>query len=191
MAHFKKLVGERIYLSPVSNDDAEIFTTWLNDFQVTDYIVRSSAVTTLEAEKEWVSDITSNIKYTMSIVLLENDQVIGNTGLMHVNHINRTATLGIMIGEEDYRGNGYGAEAIELLLDYAFNYLNLNNVELALLSCNERARKCYTKVGFKEYGRRRMCAYVNGKYYDNIFMDILASEFNERKTGAIKNKNVR
>ncbi len=101
--------------------------------------------------------------------------------------INRTATLGIFIGDKDYRNEGYGTEAIKLILDYGFNYLNLNNIKLDLMSFNERALKCYIKCGFKEYGRRRNCKYINGKYYDSIEMDILANEFNG---DYIKNKNV-
>ena len=52
---------------------------------------------------------------------------------------------------------------------------------------NDRALKCYEKCGFKEYGRRRKCRFLNGKYYDTISMDLLAEEF----TGDfIRNKNI-
>ena len=56
------------------------------------------------------------------------------------------------------------------------------------MSFNERALKCYTKCGFKEYGRRRKCYFLNGKYYDRIEMEILAEEF---EGDCIKNKNIR
>ena len=55
------------------------------------------------------------------------------------------------------------------------------------MSFNERALKCYQKSGFKEYGRRRQCKFINGKYYDCISMDILADEFKEN---CIKDKNI-
>ena len=73
------------------------------------------------------------------------------------------------------------------MLDFGFNYLNLHSIKLDLMEFNERALKCYQKCGFKEYGRRRKCRSVNGKYYDLISMDILADEF---KQSFIKNKNV-
>ncbi len=66
--------------------------------------------------------------------------------------------------------------------------MNLNNIKLDVMSFNERAQNCYKKCGFKEYGRRRKCVFVNGKYYDRISMDILAEEFNE---SFIKNKNIK
>lgn len=186
MAYFKKLVGEKVYLSPISMNDAEKFAKWMNDFNVTDFTMRSNMVLTLESEIQWLDNKTKDDGYLMSIISLDNDEVIGNIELHDINYVHRCATLGIMIGENENRSKGYGTEAICLLLDFAFNYLNLNNVSLTVLECNHRAIRCYQKVGFKEYGRRRMCRYINGKYYDSICMDILASEFKEEY---IKNKN--
>ena len=187
MSNYKKLVGEKVYLSPISVEHADLFANWMNDFNVTDYIARSNYVVTLESEIEWLTKRAKESQYFMSIVTLDNDEVIGNIALNDVNFVHRYATLGIMIGEDKNRSKGYGAEAIGLLLEYAFNYLNLNSVSLSLFEFNERAKRCYEKVGFKEYGRKRKCRYINGKYYDSIYMDILANEF---KGEYIKNKNV-
>ena len=185
MKYFKKLIGERIYLSPRNNEEIEKFTEWLNDFQVTDYTGRSAYITTLEGEKKYFEEnIDKN--YIFFIVTLDNDKLIGTVGLENYNAINRTATLGIFIGDKEYRNQGYGTETNKIILDYGFNYLNLKKIKLDLMSFNERALKCYQKCGFKEYGRRRKCKFINGKYYDSIEMDILAEEF---KGSYIKNKN--
>ena len=186
MEYFKKLVGEKIYLSPRNTDEIEKFTEWLNDFDTTDYIGRSANIMTLDAEKKYFEE-NINKNYNFFIVTLDNDKLIGTVGLEKYDSINRTATLGIFIGEKEYRSQGYGTEAIKLVLDYGFNYLNLNNINLDLMSFNDRALKCYQKCGFKEYGRRRKCKFINGKYYDLIEMDILAEEFKE---SYIKNKNI-
>ena len=58
---------------------------------------------------------------------------------------------------------------------------------LTVKSFNERAIKCYEKVGFKEFGRRRESYFLNGKYYDDVHMDILSKEF---IGNYIKNKNI-
>lgn len=186
MKYFKKLVGEKIYLSPRNTDEIEKFTEWLNDFDTTDYIGRSANIMTLDAEKKYFEE-NINKNYNFFIVTLDNDKLIGTVGLEKYDSINRTATLGIFIGEKEYRSQGYGTEAIKLVLDYGVNYLNLNNIKLDLMSFNNRALKCYQKCGFKEYGRRRKCKFINGKYYDLIEMDILAEEFKE---SYIKNKNI-
>ena len=85
--------------------------------------------------------------------------------------------LGIVIGEKAWWNRGNGQRAIELLLDYGFNLLNLNSIMLGVIAFNERAIRCYRKVGFREIGRRRQARVINGKKYDVILMDILAEEF--------------
>ena len=187
MKYYKKLVGERVYLSPVSAEDAYTFIKWMNDFEVTDYIGRSANLLTLPQELTWITEVTQGKNYLFSIVKNEDDKLIGNIELQKVNHTDRRATLGILIGEAQERSKGYGTEAINLLLDFAFNYLNINSVNLTVLAVNDRARRCYEKVGFKEFGRQRESRFVNGKYYDTIHMDILKSEF---MNSFIKNKNV-
>lgn len=185
MKYFKKLVGENIYLSPRNSEDVEIFTQWLNDFETTDYLGRSGLLTTIDSERKYLAE-NSNPEATFVIVTLENDKMIGTVSLENINTINRTATLGIFIGDKEYRNKGLGTEAIQLILEYGFRYLNLHNIKLDLMEFNERALKCYQKCGFKEYGRRRKCKFINGKYYDSISMDILAEEFNGNY---IKNNN--
>lgn len=187
MKYFKKLVGERIYLSTMNLEDAEEYTKWLNDFNVTDYIGKSSSLVTLEGEKLWLDNTLKKSDYQFAIVRSEDDTLIGNCGFDSIDHIKRTATLGIFIGEEENRSLGYGTESLNLLLDYGFNYLNLHNIILFVFSFNERAIAAYKKVGFKEIGKRREAYFLNGKYYDIVSMDILSNEF---KGSYIKNKNI-
>ena len=189
MKYCKKLVGDRIYLSPkgVSEEEIEKFTEWMNDFQVTDYIGRTSKIKTYSSEKEYLENAEKNTdKRTFNIVNLEDDKLIGTLGLEKINWIERSAVLGIFIGDKDFRSNGYGTEAITLLLEYGFKYLNLHSIRLDLLSFNERAHKCYLKCGFKDTGASREEIFLNGKYYDKLHMDILESEF---EGDYIRNKN--
>ena len=186
MKYFKKLLGEKIYLSPRNTEDVEKFTEWMNDFHTTDYTGRSGALVTIDAEKKYLEEHIKD-EATFGIIELETDKLLGSISLEDINHINRTATLGIFIGDKEVRNKGYGTEAIRLILDYGFNYLNLNNIKLDVMEFNERAIACYKKCGFKEYGRRRKSEFTNGKYYDRISMDVLAEEF---KNSYIKNKNI-
>ena len=191
MQHFKKLVGDRIYLSPksIEPEDIKKFTEWMNDFQITDFIEKSGELTTWAKEKEWLENVSqNNTNRNFDIIELESDKLIGTLGLENFNWISRSAVFGIFIGDKDFRSNGYGPEAIRLLLEYGFRYLNLHSIRLDLLSINERAHKCYLKCGFKDTGYTRDAIYVNGKYYDKLHMDILESEF---KGDYIRNKNIK
>ena len=189
MKLFKKLVGEKVYLSPPTVDEEilEKFTKWLNDFKITDYTGRSACIMTVEGEKKWFENQNANADQIFFIVRAEDDKVIGSIGLHGIDHISRTATFGIFIGEESGRNKGYGTEALRLILDYGFNYLNLNNIKLDVMEFNDRAIACYKKCGFKEVGRFREKKYVNGKYIDIELMDILEHEF---KDTYIRNKNI-
>ncbi len=186
MKYFKKLLGDRIYLSPRNSEDVELFTEWLNDFETTDYIGRSGLLTTIASEKKYLEENFSP-EATFVIVTIKDNKMIGTISLENIDNINRTATLGIFIGDKNYRNKGYGTEAIKLLLEYGFRYMNLYNIKLDLMEFNIRALKCYEKCGFREYGRRRKCKFINGKYYDSISMDILSEEFEGEY---IRNKNI-
>ena len=191
MQYFKKLVGDRIYLSPKGTSDEEVekYTEWMNDFQVTDFTGKSCQITTLLKEKEYLENSAKNIEHrSFNIIELNSNKLIGTIGLEHFNWIERSAVLGIFIGDSDFRSNGYGTESINLLLEYGFKYLNLHSIRLDLLSINERAHKCYLKCGFKDTGCSREEIFLNGKYYDKSHMDILEYEF---KGDFIRNKNIR
>lgn len=174
MKYFKKLVGEKVYLSPMNIEDAEIYTKWLNDFNVTNGLGNSNLILSVEDEKEWIKE-NSN-KYQFAIVRLEDDKLIGNCSIHEIDQLRQCAEVGLFIGDEENRNKGYGKEVLNLLLNYGFDYLNLNNIMLKVFSFNERAINCYKKVGFKEIGRRRQSYYLKGKFYDTVYMDILREE---------------
>ena len=120
MNYYKKLVGDRIYLSPKSVSDESIskFTEWMNDFEVTDYTGRSGQITTFQGEREWLENSVKNTdNRNFDIIDLYTNKLIGTVGLENIKSIERSAVLGVFIGEKDYRSNGYGTEAIKLILE--------------------------------------------------------------------------
>ena len=191
MQYFKKLIGDRIYLSPkgVSEESIKKYTEWMNDFNVTDYIGRTDQIVTLTGEKEWLENCAKNTdNREFDIVELNSNKLVGTISIGQFSWVNRSSVLGIFIGDKDFRDNGYGTEAINLLLEYGFKYLNLHSIRLDLIAINERAHKCYLKCGFKDTGRSRDAVFLNGKYYEELHMDILESEFDG---DYIRNKNVK
>ena len=178
MPHYKKLVGEKCYLSPCSSEDAEKWAAWDNDPEVA--LPLGDEVYTLyslEKEQEGLAGVLKNQSVIFSILDLANDAVIGRCMLFDVHAVDQCAMLGIVIGEKAYWNKGYGQEATRLLLDFGFNLLNLNSIMLGTIAFNQRAIAAYRKVGFKEIGRRREARIIGGKKYDAVLMDILAEEF--------------
>jgi len=182
MRYFEKIPGERIFLSPMNPDDAELYTKWLNDPAVAMGLTMYPRMVTLPGERKWLEEAATRGSHDFAMVKRDEHggRLIGNISLMDVNGVNRTATLGLFIGEAADRGRGYGAEAIRLLLGYGFNTLNLHNIQLHVNSDNHQALACYKKVGFREFGRRRDAVYHGGRCYDVVHMDILDSEFSSK-----------
>lgn len=175
MKYFKKLVGENIYLSPMDIDDAQCYAKWFNDCYITDNLGATSILSSVQSEQQWIESNINN--YAFSVITLKDDILIGNCSIMNINHIRQCAEIGLFIGEKSNHNKGYGTEMLKLLLNYSFNYLNLNNIMLRVFSFNDIAIHTYKKVGFKEMGRRRQSYYLNNKFYDEIYMDILKEEF--------------
>ena len=176
MKYFRKLVGEKCYLSPVSMDDVEKYTEWLNDMEIGQFVTLSHQVIDIEKESELLRELVKN-NCIFAIVEKDTNKVIGNCGIHQVSDVHRNASLGIFIGEKTFWNQGIGSEATNLLLDFAFNMLNMHNVYLSVLAYNKRAIRCYEKIGFKKVGVQREFMFVSGQYHDVIIYDMLASEF--------------
>ena len=177
MKYFKKIEGERLYLSPINEEDVETYVKWMNDFSVTDGLGTSHNITTIYGEKDWIQNTIKSNDIQLAIVKKENNTLIGNCSLHQINHYKKTSTLGIFIGEEQERNKGYGTETVKLLMKYGFEYLNLNNIMLQVYSFNKRAIKSYKKAGFKEFGRRHNVITIKNKLYDEIYMEILKEDY--------------
>lgn len=176
MKYFKKIEGEKVYLSPMNLEDIEKYVKWMNDFSTTDGLGSSSKVTTFESERAWLINNMDKKEQQFAIVLKETDKLIGNCGFVDINHLHQKGEVGLFIGEEENRSKGYGTEALSLLVEYGFNYLNLKNIMLKVFSFNKRAIKSYEKIGFEVFGKRTEDYYLNGKWYDEYFMEILRKE---------------
>ena len=172
MKYYKKINGEKLYLSPVNTEDAELYTKWVNDYDVGIYMGFYREMISLAKERSLLEGFESG-GHSYAIVARDGDVPIGTCGIMSIDQISRNAEVGILIGEADYRGRGYGTEAMKLLVDYGFNALNLRNIMLKVHADNERAYASYVKAGFREFGRRSGGTYKDGNYVDVICMEIL------------------
>ena len=118
--------------------------------------------------------------YYFGIFTKEN-KLIGGIDLRDIDNIQRTASLGIVIGEKEHWSKGYGTEAMNIILGYAFRELGLRRVSLTVFEYNPRAIHCYEKVGFVHEGRIRQALKRDGKRWDILFMGILREEWEAKQ----------
>lgn len=131
-----------------------------------------------EDSERWYEDVqkAENL-HEFSIRTLSGSEVIGSCGLFDINQRNRSAEFGIVIGESDYWGKGYGSDATKITLRFAFEELGLNRVFLDVLATNPRAIRSYEKAGFVHECTRRQAVWRGGIYHNAYRMGVLRDEW--------------
>ncbi|HET6209702.1 MAG TPA: GNAT family protein [Jatrophihabitans sp.] len=169
--------GERVLLRALQPEDYPRLTVFKNDVEFEllgggDPPRPRTLATVTEFFDELVKD-KSSVNFAIEV----DGVFIGDCGLFHFDQRAGTAELGIGIGDRDYQGNGYGREAVTLLVDYGFRLLNLRKIWLETLAYNERAIRSYQAVGFVEEGRQRAHVWSDGRYADLVLMALFATDF--------------
>lgn len=144
------LRGEKVGLGPVRSDLAATYQRWVNDLRSTRTLAMPSLPMPFEAEQAWMNSVVSKPGAIFTIYVLETMQPIGNTDLREINYEDGTCYYGILIGEPDAWGKGYGTETTRLMLNYAFDVLGLYNVLLEVYEDNPHAIRAYERAGLKE-----------------------------------------
>ncbi len=173
------IVGQKVALGPRRHDLLPFYERWINDFEVSGTLAAVGwRPHTAEDEERWyASSAAGNAEVYFTIYERSTSRPIGITDLRTIDHQHRTAEFGIMIGEKDCWGKGYGTETTVLMLDYGFTALGLHNIMLRAFSHNERGIRAYKRAGFQVIGRRREALRRGGRVLDIVFMDCLATEF--------------
>ncbi|MBN1890527.1 MAG: GNAT family N-acetyltransferase [Thermoflexales bacterium] len=173
------LYGERIRLRAIEREDAPTFVRWFNDPETRSYLLVLAPMS-IAQEERWIESLANKLDdYVFAIEAKPGDawRHIGNTGLHRIDWKHRSATFGIVLGERECWGQGYGADATRTMLAFAFGTLNLHRVELEVFEYNPRAIRCYEKSGFRREGTRRQSHFHDGRYWDAHIMAALQDEF--------------
>jgi diamine N-acetyltransferase len=176
-AETRFLCGKRVYLRPFEKKDLPYLYQWGNDPEIRSLTAEVTPMTPSGLEKFWekVSNEADRVWFT--VCLKDGDRPIGEVGLLRMFPAWRSTDLSIILGDKSAWGQGYGTEAIHLLLDYAFGFLNFHRVALGVVSFNEKALDFYEKVGFTREGIQRDGYFYNHRYYDFIMMSILEDDY--------------
>jgi len=180
------LRGERVWLTALERADAATMARWEYD---TEYLRLLDASPAQPRSEEmivrWIDSASkSTTDFTFGIRLTDNDSLIGWVQLDGVSWTHRTSYIGIGIGNRDFWGRGYGSEAMTLMLQFAFDEINLHRVFLSVFSYNERAIHVYQKLGFQHEGSYREHIERDGQRFDMLFYGLLAHEWRQRRAGS-------
>jgi len=186
------LNGTLVRLSAVDPDEfSKAFAGWRRD---SEFIrLGYSSVIRLGSQKNSQKSIEKELEdqevnqHWFTIRTLAEDKLLGDIGLEVVNWAGRDAFVGLGIGDRDFWGRGYGTDAMNVLLRFAFTEINLRRVTLTVFEYNPRAICSYEKAGFRHEGRMRGLLNREGKRWDEFFMGILREEWMEQNGNTNKN----
>jgi RimJ/RimL family protein N-acetyltransferase len=170
------IVGQKTRLRAIEREDIPTFVRWLNDSEIRHYLEVYLPMSKA-AEEGWFEAQLKDDSNRIFAIETEEGVHIGNISLGDLDWKNRNAAIGIVIGEKEYWGQGYGSDATIALLDFAFKEMNLHRIYLSTYDFNQRAIRCYEKCGFRHEGRAREAHFTDGKYHDHLLMAILREEF--------------
>ncbi len=170
------IVGERLRLRRPERFDLPTFVRWFNDPEVTRYL-QARGPMGLMGEEDWFR--TQDRPGGDIVLCLETleGRLIGNVGIVRPNWIERTLDLGIIIGERDCWSQGYGREALTMVLDYCFMELGMVRVQLFTDAHNAQAIRCYERTGFIREGVMRRHGHRGDGYSDDVLMAITRDDW--------------
>ena len=167
------LIASRITLGPVMPADFAPMFRWANDVAAARLDLAYRPVD-LKTHLQWCESIGSDATRVIFAIRKANEPaIIGYVQISAINPVHRSADIGIRIGEERHRDQGYGKEALRLAVNFCWDHLNLNRVQLIVFKNNARAIRAYAGVGFKREGRLRKAAFIDGTWTDLIVMAVL------------------
>ncbi|MBF2007174.1 MAG: GNAT family N-acetyltransferase [Chlorogloeopsis fritschii C42_A2020_084] len=177
---FKPLfAGKLVRLAAPRSEDNEYFALWSENDEYLRIMDNDPArPITPEAWGEFeASLIASPNGFHFHLRTLADDTLIGSAGLFDIQWMHQVASLGIAISDRAYWGKGYGTDALQIILGYAFRELNLYRVGSTTISYNIRSMKAHEKVGFRQEGVQRSFIQREGKRFDLIQYGILRLEW--------------
>lgn len=176
------IIGKRVRLRGIERGYITLFVNWLNDPEVREHIAMVSPLS-LAREEVWFDEMLKwpieEQPLVIETLVGEAWTPVGNTSFLHIDSKNRSAEVGIVIGDKGSWNQGIGRDAMRLMQRYGFNELNLHRIYLNVHETNVRGIKSYEHAGFVQEGRSREAVFWKGRYIDLITMSILCSEWKD------------
>ncbi len=167
--------GSKIRLTAIRKEDLPTYRQW-NSVESFGRFYNSSPIRE-ESEKNanQLIDDHSDRNYRFAIRPLNSEEFLGVCAIEEIVWTHRVAWISIALGP-DFHSQGFGRDAMHLLVNYGFNELNLHRLTLTVFDYNPGAIKLYESLGFRREGTYREFLQRDGKRHDMHLYGMLASE---------------
>jgi RimJ/RimL family protein N-acetyltransferase len=183
------LKGEYVGLRAIERTDLKQLLDWRNnpDFR---RFFREYRELSLANQNQWYDSLVLNDPQTMMFAIedLQSSQLIGASGFVHINWINRNADLSIYIGLDDsYIDDRFAPDAAQVMIKYGFDELGLHRIWAEIYDFDLKKKSLFENLGFRLDGRHRETYWSNGRWHDSLFYSLLLSD---NKADNIQNVNI-
>lgn len=170
------LTGDKIFLSALMPDDTAQMFLWENDIELA-HLNGSYLPTDLMSYNASLSNLGQDKSKVFFAIRSQGDRrFLGYIKISSISPVFRSAEIGLVIGSQIDRGQGYGSEALRLAMRFCWNDLNLRRLSMFVFGDNPAALRSYSKAGFAIEGVMKEAAFVNGRYSDITLMGYLAKD---------------
>ncbi|MFP5341716.1 MAG: GNAT family N-acetyltransferase [Candidatus Limnocylindria bacterium] len=172
------IVGSRVILRRHVPANLERFRRWYSDPEIARLArYQEAPMRAEEIDRFFAVRVLGPEALAMAIHDRATDRLVGTCAFSQLDGDNGSALYHITIGEKDAWGQGMGTEATQLMLDHAFGVLGLHRIALFVFEFNERAMRAYRRCGFVVEGRSRESVFRDGRWWDEIAMSVLESDW--------------
>src|SRR6056297_1349923 len=172
--------GKKIMLREYQENDLGHMMDWINDPNIVKFLSDRFLYPQSRSQVENFLNKTMDENWAGFVISdRETGDYLGQTDFVEIDEKNGCAELALVIGDTNNISKGIGTEASKLMMNFGFQNLRLNIIELSCWDYNERALELYNKLNFTEEGRKRNKRYFEGDYHDQVLFAILKSEWEE------------
>lgn len=175
-----QLEGQHTRLRALEPEDENTLYQWENDpevWQVSNTLAPFSRFVLRQYLADSRLDIFEAKQLRLVIENKETNQSIGLIDLYDFDPFHQRAGIGILIGEKAERGKGYAADALQVLIQYCFNYLLLNQIYCSINESNTISLHLFQQVGFRITGKKEKWIRGFDRFSDEWFLQILREEW--------------
>lgn len=175
-------IGKNIYLrAPVEEDVEGEWYQWFSDPETTAFLGERWWPNTIESQRSFFNSVkNSKDRLVLLICDINTDINIGVCNLNSISWVHRNADIALVIGDKNYKKGTYAIETFSLLLQIAFNRLNLLNLKSSYVSSNPYTPLLEKIFGFTEAGRFSNFMFNNGEYVDLVLSQLTKQDWISR-----------
>lgn len=175
------ILGDRVRLRPLREDDLPLRVRWYNDPEVRKTLVVTEQFE-LEKTRHWFSAVQDSDSRVDFLVESSDGTPMGVTGLLHIDRLHKTAECFCVIGEKAFWGGGFGTEIHSVLIQWAFEHLGLQKIRADIRTNNPAIYKVVQKLGFQIEGTLRREVLLEGRREDLYRIGLLSNVFTPTHT---------